>query len=125
MRAAGHSYREIAEAVGVSVTTLRAWRKTPEYDRIRQEIEAEIEELTLERIRGAAGVAISTLLAVMQDAKASPNSRVNAAQFVWRESGLKVSREGTSVEDMSEADIIELLRQMPPELLHEALAAAG
>ena len=121
-RAVGQTFATIAEALGVDVSTLRKWRREPAYQRIAQGIASEVEELTVERMRGAANVAVDCLLSIMTDPKSSTSARANAAMFVWRESGMSAAKEAQNVDDMSEDDVVDLLRTLPPELLARALA---
>lgn len=123
-RAAGQTLSAIARDLGVSLDTLRRWRKTPDYQRQAVAAQAEVEDLTRERLRAAAGIAVATLIEIMTDPQASKSSRYNAATFVWREVGLSVAREATAVEDFSDSDVLALLEKMPPELLRQALEVA-
>ena len=120
-RAVGQPYSLIADALGVSVSTLRKWRRDPAYQRVAQEVASEIEELTVERMRGAANIAVDCLISIMTDKKSSTSARANAAMFVWRESGMSAAKEAQNVDDMSEDDVVDLLRTLPADLLARAL----
>lgn len=120
-RAVGQPYAAIADALGVNVSTLRKWRRDPAYQRVALEVSSEIEELTVERMRGAANIAVDCLISIMTDKKSSTSARANAAMFVWRESGMSAAKEAQNVDDMSEDDVVDLLRTLPADLLARAL----
>lgn len=120
-RAVGTPYAAIAKQLGVSVDTLRKWRRTADYQQISAEVQQEVEDLIIERMRGAAAVAVSTLVQIMQDPNASPGPRVRAAEYVWKESGLRAARQSQAVEDMTESDVVALIAQMPRHLILQAL----
>ena len=73
------------------------------------------------RARGAANIAVDCLISIMTDKKSSTSARANAAMFVWRGSGMSAAKEAQNVDDMSEDDVVDLLRTLPADLLARAL----
>ena len=124
-RADGKTLRAIGEAEGLTVRQLDRLRKLPEYGRIKAEVDAQAEADVAERMRAAASLALATLVSIMRDPKASTTARASAATFVWKEAGIRVQREESAIEDMTEADVLELLSSMPRALLEAALSEAS
>ena len=78
----GLSLREAAAQLGISDRTLRRWCKRPEFKVALQEAQREAWGHMVRRLRALGDQAVTTLKQVMQDANATPSSRVAAARCV-------------------------------------------
>src|SRR5664279_3742545 len=73
---------EAARAVGISPNTLQRWTREPEFEAAYQEARRAAFSHSIGRLQDAAGAAVSTVLKLMVDPKASPGTRLRAAEVV-------------------------------------------
>ncbi len=71
-----------AEKAGVDVSTLRHWRKKPEFQQGLEEARREVFDGSLCRLQAGFGKAVDALLAVVEDENAKPSERISAARTV-------------------------------------------
>ncbi len=71
-----------AEKAGVDVSTLRHWRKKPEFQEALEEARREVFDGSLCRLQAGFGKAVDALLAVVEDENAKPSERISAARTV-------------------------------------------
>jgi hypothetical protein len=71
-----------ARAVGISPNTLQRWSKESEFEAAYQEARRAAFSHSIGRLQDAAGAAVSTVLKIMLDPKASPGTRLRAAEVV-------------------------------------------
>ena len=71
-----------AEKAGVDVSTLRHWRKKPEFREALEEARGEVFDGALCRLQAGVGKAVDALLAVLEDENAKGSERISAARTV-------------------------------------------
>jgi len=71
-----------AHAVGISPNTLQRWTKEPEFEAAYQEARRAAFSHSIGRLQDAAGAAVTTVLNIMLDPRASPGTRLRAAEVV-------------------------------------------
>lgn len=73
---------EAAKAVGISVPTLIAWMKVPEFDQAYREARRDAFRQSVARLQQASGAAVTTLLKVMIDPASPASVRLRAADII-------------------------------------------
>ena len=71
-----------AEKTGVDASTLRHWRKKPEFQEALEEARREVFDGALCRLQAGVGTAADVLLSVLEDENAKPSERISAARTV-------------------------------------------
>ena len=93
-----------AGAVGISVITLKRWKKDPEFESAYREACRTAFRQSIARLREASGAAVTTVLKTMLDSKVSAGTRLRAAEVV-----LSYGAKAMEIEDI-EARVAELER---------------
>ena len=77
-----HSLEEAAQSVGISVATLKRWRRRPQFAEALRDAQAEFFLVTTNVLRDAGRECAEVLAKIARDENAPPASRVRAAMAV-------------------------------------------
>lgn len=123
--ASGWLSREVAAHVGADVSTINRWRQDPEFAEelrdLQQQAHAAVHDLMVARSADVANALVD--LAV--GGGTQDMARVHACrvffELLGRHKGAPVAPAESQGEPETEAELLELLRGVPPSLLEEAL----
>ena len=73
---------DAARAVGISANTLLRWMRDPEFEAAYREARRRLFSQAIERLQGAAGAAVTTILKVMVDPNERAGIHLRAAEVV-------------------------------------------